>query len=262
MHAGFQAAIFDVDGVLVDSPHERAWRDALEELMSTSWRSIRDRTTYSRDRFTPQLYHAEMSGKPTMSGAQAVLEYFRVPEAEGRIEQYGKRKQQIVDKILAADGVTAYPDALRFVLAIRGAGMLVGAASSSKNAGRLLEQIRLDVFAEDMGLNYDFLRPNLNLLELFDADVSGRDYARGKPDPEIFVTAARELGVPPTACFVVEDSVFGIQAAKAGGMAALGLARAVDVDVLAAAQADLVVTSLGDVDLAALATGRLLRIAG
>ena len=261
MQAGFLAAILDVDGVLVDSPHERAWRDALDELMETSWRSIRDRTTYSPDRFTSQLYHAEMSGKPTMSGAQAVLEHFGMPEAEDRTEQYGKRKQQIVDRILAADGVTAYPDALRFVLAIRDAGILVCAASSSKNAGRLLEQIRLDVFAQDEGLNYEFLRPNLSLLEVFDADVSGRDFAQGKPDPEIFVTAARELGVPPSACFVVEDAVSGIQAAKAGEMAALGLARAVDVDVLAAARADLVVTSLDDVSLSALFKGRLIRIA-
>jgi len=96
---------------------------------------------------------------------------------------------------------------------------------------------------------------------LFDADVSGRDFAKGKPDPEIFVTAAQELGVPPSACFVVEDAVSGIQAAKAGEMAALGLARAVDVDVLAAAQADLVVTSLDDVNLSALFKGRLLRMA-
>jgi beta-phosphoglucomutase len=261
VQAGFQAAIVDVDGVLIDSPHERAWRDALDELMETSWRSIRDRTTYSPDRFTSQLYHAEMSGKPTASGAQAVLEHFGVPEAETRTEQYGRRKQQIVDRILAADGVIAYPDALRFVLAIRDAGILICAASSSKNAGRLLEQIRLDVFAEDEGLNYDFLRPNLSLLEFFDADVSGRDFAQGKPDPEIFVTAAQELGVPPSACFVVEDAVSGIQAAKAGEMAALGVARAVEVDVLAAAQADLVVTSLDDVSLSALFKGRLLRIA-
>ena len=259
--AGFEAAILDVDGVLVDSPHERAWRAALQELMETSWHSIRERTTYSPARFTAELYHAEMSGKPTSSGALAVLEYFKVPGAAERIEQYAKHKQRIVDEVLAAKGVTAYPDALRFVLAIRDAGILVCAASSSKNAGRLLEQIRLDVFAEDEGLNYDFLRPNLSLLEFFDADVSGRDFAQGKPDPEIFVTAAQELGVPPSACFVVEDAVSGIQAAKAGEMAALGLARAVDVDVLAAAQADLVVTSLDDVSLSALFKGRLLRIA-
>jgi beta-phosphoglucomutase len=253
----FQAAIFDVDGVLVDSPHERAWREALEELMETNWRSLRSRTTYSPGRFSPQLYHAAMSGRPTMSGARAALEYFGVPDVEDRIELYGERKQQIVDEILAAEGVTAYSDALSFLLAVRDAGILVGAASSSKNAGRLLGDIRLDTFAEQKDLHSDLLRPELSLLEFFDVDVSGRDFARGKPDPEIFVTAARELGVSPSACFVVEDAVSGIQAAKAGGMAAVGLARAVDVEVLAAAQADLVVKSLDDVDLRALGEGRL-----
>jgi beta-phosphoglucomutase len=53
MRAGFRGAIFDVDGVLVDSPHERAWRDTLRELMHRRWSDIRSRTTYSPERFTP-----------------------------------------------------------------------------------------------------------------------------------------------------------------------------------------------------------------
>jgi beta-phosphoglucomutase-like phosphatase (HAD superfamily) len=48
----FQGSIFDVDGVLVDSPHEKAWRESLRELMESSWRGIRDRTTWSPDAFT------------------------------------------------------------------------------------------------------------------------------------------------------------------------------------------------------------------
>jgi beta-phosphoglucomutase len=68
---------------------------------------------------------------------------------------------------------------------------------------------------------------------------------------------AKELGVPPEERFVVEDAVSGIQAAKAGGMAALGLSRAHDEELLAAAKPDLLVTSLDDVDLDALAEGRL-----
>jgi beta-phosphoglucomutase len=80
-------------------------------------------------------------------------------------------------------------------------------------------------------------------------DVSGRDYPRGKPDPEIFLTAALELGVPGDRCFAVEDSVAGVQAARAAGMAVVGLARAGEADVLTAADADLVVTTLDDVDL-------------
>ena len=79
MRAGFQGAVFDVDGVLVDSPHEHAWRDALEQLMETSWSAIRDQTRYSPERFTPQVYRARMSGKPTFSGARAALRYFGSP---------------------------------------------------------------------------------------------------------------------------------------------------------------------------------------
>jgi beta-phosphoglucomutase-like phosphatase (HAD superfamily) len=75
----------------------------------------------------------------------------------------------------------------------------------------------------------------------------------------MFLTAARELGVDPAESVVVEDAASGVQAARAGGMAALGIARADDADLLAAAGADLVVGSLDDVDTAALPEGRLIR---
>jgi beta-phosphoglucomutase-like phosphatase (HAD superfamily) len=101
------------------------------------------------------------------------------------------------------------------------------------------------------------VRPGLTLLGLFDADVSGRDFAHGKPDPEMFLMAAAELGVDPQVAFVLEDASSGVQAAKAGGMAAVGIARAGDADLLAAAGADIVVDTLDQVDLAALAEGRL-----
>ena len=86
----------------------------------------------------------------------------------------------------------------------------------------------------------------MTLQELFDADISGRDFPNGKPDPAIFLTAAEELGVSPGACFVVEDSASGIRAAKAAGMAALGVARLDDQALLVEAGADLVVTTLDD----------------
>ena len=87
----FGGAIFDVDGVLVDSPHERAWRDALKELMETKWSDLQPQTSYSPERFTPQVYQQVMSGKPRFSGAQAALEYFDVPDAETRSRAYGER---------------------------------------------------------------------------------------------------------------------------------------------------------------------------
>ncbi len=257
MRGGFSGAIFDVDGVLVDSPHERAWRDTLQELMDGPWSDVRDQTAWSPEGFTPQVYQGVVSGKPRMSGALAALEHFEVPDAQERVEAYAERKQSMVVELIEAGEFTAYPDALRFILAVKASGVEVAAASSSKNAGLFLERIRLDEFASENGLEYDFLPPGQTLLDFFDADVSGRDFAHGKPHPEMFVTAAQELGRPPQECFVIEDAVSGVEAAKAGEMSALGVAREDDYDLLAAAHADLVVTTLDDIDLEALRKGRL-----
>jgi len=256
---GFRGAIFDVDGVLVDSPHEQAWREGLQQLMENEWSDIRPQTSYAPEKFTPEVYQRVMSGKPRYAGAQAVLEHFGMPDPEQHGREYGDRKQVMIVELIEASQFHAYPDALRFVLAVKDAGLRIAAASSSKNANAFLERIRLDEFAKEEGLNYGFVQPGYTLLDILDANVSGRDFEQGKPHPEIFLTAAEELGVPPGECFVVEDAVNGVQAAKAGNMAAIGLARADDEELLAGANADLVVTSLDDVSLDALAEGRLER---
>jgi beta-phosphoglucomutase len=167
----FRGAIFDVDGVLVDSPHERAWQDALRQLMDTDWRGIRDRTTYSPERFTPKVNQEVMADKPYLGGATAALRYVKVPDVVNRTEAYGESKQRVVELIEAGE-FHAFPDALRFALA---------AASSSKNAGEFLKCIPLDVFAAERGLPYDFVHEVMTLLNLFDADIYVRDFEHGKP---------------------------------------------------------------------------------
>jgi beta-phosphoglucomutase-like phosphatase (HAD superfamily) len=122
-----------------------------------------------------------------------------------------------------------------------------------------LKQIRLDEFAVEQGLHYGFIEFGLALQDIFDADVTGRDFEQGKPHPMIFLTADEELGLPPQDCFVVEDATSGVQAARTGDMAALGVARLDDEELLHRAGADLVVTTPDDVDLDALADGRLER---
>jgi beta-phosphoglucomutase-like phosphatase (HAD superfamily) len=255
----FKGAIFDVDGVLVDSPHEKAWRESLRELMESDWSDIRDRTTWTPDAFTSRVYEEHMSGKPRMSGARAALEYFHIPddEEDHRLLEYAERKQAMVVRLIEAGEFTAYPDALRFIINVKDAGLRVAAASSSKNAELFLRKIRLDSFAAQQGISSATLRPGLTLLEYFDADVSGRDFAHGKPDPEMFLTAARELDVDPENAIVMEDAPSGVQAAKAGSMGAIGIARRDDAELLAAAGADIVVKTLDEVDVAALSEGRL-----
>src|SRR4051794_40439258 len=155
---GFRGAIFDVDGVLVDSPHEAAWRDAFRELMETDWADIRDQTSWTPDAFTPKVYQEVLSGKPRMAGAMGALEYFGVPDPETRVDAYAEHKQAMVVALIEAGKFSAYPDALRFLLAVKDMGIAIAAASSSKNAGLFLRQIRLDTFAASEGLEYDWLQ--------------------------------------------------------------------------------------------------------
>src|SRR5215218_11435070 len=189
----FQGAIFDVDGVLVDSPHELAWRESFRMLMETEWLDIRDQTSYSPERFTPAVYQQVMAGMPRMAGARAAMEHFGVPDIDARVEQYAAGKQEYVVRLIEEGRFMAFPDALRFILAVKGMGIRVAAASSSKNAKLFLERIRLDTFAAEQRLDYDFIHEGMTLEQLFDADISGRDFPRGKPDPMIFLTAAEEL---------------------------------------------------------------------
>jgi beta-phosphoglucomutase-like phosphatase (HAD superfamily) len=251
----FQGVIFDVDGVLVASPHEQAWRESLRQLMECDWATIAGVTSYRPERFTSTLYQEIVAGKPRLSGAQAALELFGVPDAERRATEYACRKQDCMLALIDAGAFSAFPDGVRFVLALRAMGLRLAAASSSKNARRLLQQIDPSAYSRALD-PADGTAPR-SFLDLFDVDVSGRDLPMGKPHPAIFLQAADELKLSPAACLVVEDASAGVQAAKAGGMRALGVARLGDELLLGAAGADLVVTSLDDVDLASLARGWL-----
>ncbi len=255
----FAGAIFDVDGVLVESPHERAWIETFNQLFDTEWQDIRQQAGYHPSRFTHEVYLEHVSGKPRLAGAESALVHLGVPDAAQRVHRYAELKQHRIIALIEQGEFEGFDDALRFILAVRDMGIRVAAASSSKNAGLFLKQIRLDTFAAAQGKRYDFVSEGMSLLDLFDADVSGRDFAQGKPHPEIFETAARELGCSPEGCLVVEDAMSGIEAAKAGKMTALGIARHDDADRLDDAGADLVVTSLDDVSLEALRAGRLER---
>ena len=87
MATTLEGAIFDVDGVLVDSPHEKAWRESLRELMESGWADVRAATTWSPEAFTSRVYQEYVSGKPRMSGARDALDYFGVPDADVRLPE-------------------------------------------------------------------------------------------------------------------------------------------------------------------------------
>jgi beta-phosphoglucomutase len=239
----FKGAIFDVDGVLVDSPHERAWRDAPERLMAVGWTDLAGKTSYTPNTFTTEVYQAYVAGKPRPAGARAALEHFGIPDPDGsRVEEYMAVKQADLIALIERGQFTAFEDALRFLLDLKAAGTQIGAASSSKNANIFLRKVPLGKWAADK--RYPFLTAESTLLDMFDANVCGRDFAHGKPAPDIFLAAAAELNLPPQQCVVIEDAQSGVQAAKAGGMACVGVARLDDAALLQSAGADWVVTNL------------------
>ena len=273
----FKGAIFDVDGVLVDSPHERAWRDALERLMAVGWTDLAGQTSYSPSAFTSEVYQAYVAGKPREAGARAALEYFGIPDQDGRrVEEYMAVKQADLIALIERGEFTAFEDALRFLLDLKAAGLRIGAASSSKNANIFLRKVSLAKWAAltpslsrtrsgnesvspplrqesgSGGEGYPFLTAESTLFDMFDANVCGRDFAHGKPAPDIFLAAAAELGVPREQCVVIEDAQSGVQAAKAGGMACIGVARLDDTALLRSAGADWVVTRLDELPIDAL----------
>ena len=223
------AAIFDVDGVLVASPHERAWREALAGFADPT-------------QFTTEFYQANVAGKSRLDGARSALERLGVPNAAALAPEYAAKKQELIDRLIAEGSFKAFPDAERLAVALKAVGFKLALASASKNAGAMLRRLTLP--------------DGRALLSIFDADLSGIDVP-GKPDPTLFLLAAKALDVSPEQCLVVEDAPAGTRAARAGGMAAIGIARLGDEALLRAAGTDLVVTSLDQVDTAAVPDGIL-----
>ena len=116
------------------------------------------------------------------------------------------------------------PGAREFVQACRDAGIKTALGSASKNSMTILEKI--------------------DMVNLFDAIIDGNKVSKAKPDPEVFLKGAQELGVAPTNCVVFEDAIAGVEAAIAGGMKVVGIGSP---KVLKGA--NLVVTGLDKMDL-------------
>lgn len=133
------------------------------------------------------------------------------------IERDKARTYEIYGEIVKGR-VEPLPGVHEFIAKARARGMKLAIASSA-------DRVKIDVNLQEIGLPAD----------TFDAVVSGLDVTHKKPDPEIFLTAAAKLGVPPEHCLVVEDAVNGVAAAKAAGMRCLGLTTSFSKEDLSAA---------------------------
>ncbi len=176
------AIIFDMDGVLLDS----------EPIGYEAMRLVMDRHGAPYD----LAENDEFVGRTSTESFRILRARHRMrPEAEELARQFQEAKIRIVrERAVPLPGV---PEVL---IGARAAGYRLALASSAETSV-------IDATVE-----------RLSLAGLFELRVSGWEVGRGKPAPDVFLETARRLGLPPTACLVVEDSRNGLLAAKAAGM--------------------------------------------
>ncbi len=187
MHKGL---LFDLDGVLVDTAkyHFLAWKQLADELGIPFTAQDNERFKgVSRTRCMEILLEL---GSRTM------------PEEEQNFYR-DKKNQTYVSYIQNMGDEEVLPGVTDFLRDAKSRGYAIALGSASKNSGLILDR--------------------LHLTKYFDAIVDGTKVSRAKPDPEVFLQGAAELGLPPQKCIVFEDAVAGVQAAHAGGMQVVGI---------------------------------------
>ncbi|MEK3837036.1 beta-phosphoglucomutase [Paenibacillus sp. FSL R7-0128] len=201
-----KGAIFDLDGVIVDTA----------KYHYLSWRSLAGELGFP---FTEQD-NERLKGVSRMRSLDILLEIggLEYSEAE-KLAMAEKKNRLYVEYISGLDESELLPGVRAYLNALRARGVAIALGSASKNAEFILEK--------------------LNIAELFDVVIDGNKVARAKPDPEVFQSACRELGLEPQDCVVFEDAEAGVAAGKAAGMQVVGIGKA---EVLEAA--DLVISGL------------------
>ncbi|WP_259015624.1 beta-phosphoglucomutase [Emticicia fluvialis] len=206
-----KAFLFDLDGVIVDTAiyHYQAWRQMANNLGFD----------------ITEEFNEKLKGISRMESLDIILQHGHLQLSEERKNELASLKNekylQLVSKMTPADILTGVTD---FFTQLKKNNIKTALGSVSKNAGLILERI--------------------GMLNDFDAIIDGNKIAKGKPDPEVFLKGAEELGVSPAECLVFEDAVAGVEAAKAGGMKAVGIGKK---EVLT--KADIVVENLAGVDI-------------
>ena len=236
---GIRGCLFDLDGVLTKTAqvHDAAWQEMFDGY-------LRERSRRTGERFVPfdrvADYENFVDGKPRADGTRSFLQSRGIELPEGSpddppdaetVEGLSNRKNEILLRRIDEDGVEAYPGSVRYVRAVRDAGLRRAVVTSSANCRDVLASAGLE--------------------DLFETHIDGltveREHLRGKPAPDSYLAGARALGLEPGAAAVFEDALAGVAAGRAGRFGfVVGVDRLGQADALTEHGADLVVTDLAE----------------
>jgi trehalose 6-phosphate phosphatase len=207
----FRAVILDLDGVITQTAqlHAHAWKKMFDEY-------LQKRSSQQQEPFKPMDIEADyakhIDGIPRYEGVRNFLQSRNINLPEGSLDDapsketicgLGNRKNEIFRDLIKNENVQVYDDTIEQIKHWKKAGIKVAVISASKNCTTILKATKL--------------------LDLFDAKIDGLDaeekHLQGKPEPDIFITAARQLGARPMQSVVVEDAQMGVYAGNAGGFA-------------------------------------------
>jgi beta-phosphoglucomutase family hydrolase len=232
---GIRACLFDMDGVLTETAtvHARAWKSMFDDY-------LRRRDGDDFKPFTQDDYDEYVDGKPRYDGVESFLTSRGIELPQGSpsnspsaetIDGLGNRKNDLVLEIIHDEGVTPFPGSVRYVKAVREAGLGTACVSSSANAGEVLEAAGIrDLFEK-----------------LVDGHVVEDEGLNGKPAPDTYLRAAEELGASAAEAAVFEDALSGVEAGHAGRFGfVVGVDRGGQSDALEQHGATVVVEDLAE----------------
>jgi beta-phosphoglucomutase family hydrolase len=234
------AAIFDLDGVLTDTArvHAAAWKTVFDAFLQR-WAQLRGVTFRPFD--IQADYLAYVDGRPRSDGIRTFLNARGIslpqgseqdPEDANTVHALGARKTRLFRQAVQK-GIDPEPGAELLLKKLRGAGIKIAVASSSKNCSAILAAAGLH--------------------DLIDAQVDGNDAEElglpGKPDPALFLEAAHRLGARPFRTILFEDALAGVEAGRRAGFAlVVGIDRGRHAQALLDRGADVVINELQEVD--------------
>jgi len=236
---GIRACLFDLDGVLTQTAkvHAAAWKQMFDDY-------LRRRAEQRGEKFIPfdevRDYDEYVDGKPRYDGVRSFLESRGIELAQGdpsdqagaeTVSGLGNRKNDLVLELIRKQGVEVYDGSVRYVRAVKDAGLRRAVVSSSANAHDVLEAAGIaDLFEE-----------------VVDGNTVVREGLEGKPAPDTFLAGARALGVGPEEAAVFEDALAGVEAGRAGHFGqVVGVDRTGQREALRQHGADVVVGDLAE----------------